>query len=279
MYIPMLGLLIIIGWGVKDFVVNRPRIRIAATVIGVIALLSILILTRIQVGHWQNTLTLFEYALNVTGDNDIAENNYGRALLDKGMADEAEKHLRNAVRITPAFIEARDNLALALSKQNKIDDAIKQFTEVLKLAPNTDTGPKPDIRYEAYANLGIAYNQSGRYEAAIHNWTKALELKPDSITVLNNLSWLLATVEDKSLADPNKAIEYAERACSLSGNNKAEILDTLAVAYASRGRFDEAKATAEKALNIAKSSGLYDLAGKIQKRMELYKADMREQQK
>ena len=279
MYIPMLGLLIIIGWTVKDFIIHRPRVRIAATVISVIALLSLLILTRIQVRHWQNTLTLFEYALNVTRDNDIAENSYGRALLDKDMVDEAEKHLRNAVRITPAFVEARDNLALALSRQNKIGDAIIQFTEVLKLAPNTDIGPKPDIRYEAYANLGIAYNQSGRYEAAIHNWTKALELKPDSITTLNNLSWLLATVEDKSLEDPNKAIEYAERACSLTGNNKAEILDTLAAAYASGGKFEEAVITAQKAIEAAKSRDQDNLAGNIQKRMELYKAGQRYIQK
>ena len=50
------------------------------------------------------------------------------------------------------------------------------------------------------------------------------------------------------------------------------LLDTLAVAYAAADRFDEAKATAEKALNIAKSSGKEDLAGKIQKRIKLYEA-------
>ena len=48
MYIPMLGLLIIIGWAVKDFIVNRPRIRIAATVTGVIVLLSLLVALSLQ---------------------------------------------------------------------------------------------------------------------------------------------------------------------------------------------------------------------------------------
>ncbi len=50
------------------------------------------------------------------------------------------------------------------------------------------------------------------------------------------------------------------------------LLDTLGAAYASAGKFAEAKATAEKALNIAKSSGKEDLAGKIQKRIKLYEA-------
>ncbi len=82
MYIPMLGLLIIIAWAVKDFIVNRPRIRIAATVMAVIVLLSLLILTRMQVRHWQNTLTLFDYTLKVTENNALAENSYGCALFE-----------------------------------------------------------------------------------------------------------------------------------------------------------------------------------------------------
>jgi tetratricopeptide (TPR) repeat protein len=292
-----LGLLIIIGWGVKDFVVNRPRIRIAATVIAVIVLLSMLILTRIQVGHWQNTLTLFEYALNVTRNNYVAEDSYGCALLEKGLVNEAEKHLRNAVRITPLFVDARNDLALALSKQKKYDEALMCLKQALELEPNNSdihnkigmvlltTGRSDEaIKYlneglkinkdqEAYANLGSAYIQTGKYDLAIVNLTKAIELKPDRIDVLNKLAWLSAAVDDASIHNAQKGIEFAQRGCELTGYKDPVLLDTLAVAYAAAGRFDEAKATAEKALRIAKEAGRENLAAEIQKRIKLYEAD------
>jgi protein O-mannosyl-transferase len=331
MYIPMLGLLIIIGWAVNDFIVNRPRIRIAATVMGVIVLLSLLILTRMQVRHWQNTLTLFDYALKVTEDNVLAENSYGCALFEEGRVDEAERYLRNAIRISPVFVDARNNLAkvclkqgkfneaiehfnelirrnegtaeiyynlaAALGMQKKYDDAIKYFVKSLELNPNDpDTHKRMGItllaagkteeaivhfneslrmkanQAEVYVNLGKANSQLGRYESAIQNWTRALELKPDNTEALNNLGWLLATFGEGTIENANKAIELSQHACELTGYNDPEFLDTLAAAYASGGRFDEAKATAEKALSAARAAGREDLAGEIQKRKKLYEA-------
>jgi hypothetical protein len=49
-------------------------------------------------------------------------------------------------------------------------------------------------------------------------------------------------------------------------------LDTLAVAYAAAGKFNDAIVTAEKALNIAKTAGQENTAREIQNRLELYKA-------
>jgi len=338
MYIPMLGLLIIIAWAIKDFIVKRPRIRIAVAVVGVIALSSLLILTRMQVKHWQNTLTLFDYALKVTEDNVLAENSYGCALFEEGRVDEAERHLRNAVRISPVFVDARNNLAkvclkqgrineaiehfnelirrnegtaemyynlaVALGMQNKYDDAIKYFVKSLELNPNDpDTHKRMGItllaagkpeeaivhfneslrmkanQAEVYVNLGKANSQLGKYESAIQNWTRALELKPDSVDALNNIAWLLATFGEVTTENANKAIELAQHACELTGYNDAEFLDTLAAAYAATGKFGDAKATANKALSIAKSSGREDLAGEIAKRKKLYEAGQPYRQK
>ncbi|MCJ7729084.1 MAG: glycosyltransferase family 39 protein, partial [Sedimentisphaerales bacterium] len=89
MYIPMLGLLIIIVWAVKDIVANNRRLQIVASVSVVVVLSLALILTRMQVRHWENGTTLFEYALKVTENNSTAENNYGSVLLDAGRLDEA----------------------------------------------------------------------------------------------------------------------------------------------------------------------------------------------
>jgi tetratricopeptide (TPR) repeat protein len=282
MYIPMLGLLIIIGWAVKDFIVNRPRIRIAATVIGVIVLLSLLILTRIQVRHWQNTLTLFEYTLKVTKNNAFVENNYGSALLEAGRLDEAFLHLNKALSIIPELGEAEENMGKVYLKQGKFNEAILCFKRVLELEAITHFNyvlQTKEISAEAYANLGSAYIQVGKYDLAIQNLTKSIELKPDNIDVLNKLAWLFAAVDDASIHNAQKAVEFAQRGCELTSYNDPMLLDTLAVAYAATGRFDEAKATAEKALNIAKEAGRENLAVEIQERIKLYQANQQYRQK
>jgi len=265
MYIPMLGLLIIIGWAVKDFIVNRPRIRIAATVIGVIALLSLLILTRMQVRHWQNTLTLFEYTLSVTEDNPVTENSYGAALFNEGRIEEAELHLSKAVRLAPAFVVARNNLTKAYLKQGKLNEAIEHLNELI--SHNEGTA-------EVYYNLAAALEIQKKYEDAIKNYAKSLELNPwDPDT---NKRMGIALVAAGKAGD---AIRYAQRSCELTGDRNAECLEILASALAAADKFDEATRVAQKALEAARISGQENLAAEIQERIELYQAGMRERQK
>jgi len=331
MYIPILGLLIIIAWAVKDLIANRPRCKKIMAVLAAVVLLSAIILTRTQVRYWRNSMALFEYALKVTENNATAENNYGALLFEAGRLDEAVLHLSKAVRISQSFFEARYNLgqsllkqgkpseaiacfnelikhkqdsaqvyyhlAMAMSMQKKYDDAIKYLDKSLTLDPQFSEAHReigtlllargkineaiPHLNEalrtgtneaKMYTYLGTAYNQLGKYEMAIQNWSRAVELKPDSANVLNNLAWLLATVDDVSVQDANKAIKLAQRACELTDYKDAAILDTLAVAYAAAGRFNDAVRTAEKAINATKAHGQENLASEIQKRIELYKA-------
>jgi len=265
MYIPMLGLLIIIGWAVKDFIVNRPRIRIAATAMGVIVLLSLLILTRMQVRHWQNTLTLFEYTLNVTEDNPVMENSYGVALFNEGRTEEAERHLRNAVQISPVFADARNNLAKVYLKQGKLNEAIEHLNELISRNEGTA---------EVYYNLAAALEMQKKYEDAIKYYAKSLELDPGDPAANKRMGITLLAA-----GKTNDAIRYAQRACELTGNKDAECLKTLASGFAAAGKFDEATRIAEKALEAARISGQENLVVEIQERIELYRAGMRNRQK
>jgi protein O-mannosyl-transferase len=338
MYIPMLGLLIIIGWGIKEFIDKQPKLKIAAAIFGVTALLSLMVLTRMQVKHWENTLTLFEYTLDVTKDNPSAENTYAVALFNEGRFKEAEYHYAKAIRLAPAFTtaianlsklyleegkydesiaglkeiishneETADtyyNLATALSLQQKYDEAAKYFKKSLELNPvnpdaqmrlgivlmvmgknneaiahlNESLRIKPN-QVEVYSTLGTAYSQLGQYDLAVKYWAKTLELQPNSVDVLNSMGLLLATVGDVTAEKANQAIAYASRACKLTDYNIPEYLDTLGVALAAAGRFEEAKAAAGKAINIAKAGGQEALVAEIEKRIKLYESGQPYRQK
>jgi hypothetical protein len=99
---------------------------------------------------------------------------------------------------------------------------------------------------------------------------EAARLQADSPDVLNATAWILATCPDARHRNPEAAVRLAERANELTGYGSAGGLDTLAAAYASAGRFDQAEASATKALDQARKGGDSRLVDQIHRRRELY---------
>jgi tetratricopeptide (TPR) repeat protein len=128
-----------------------------------------------------------------------------------------------------------------------------------------------DANYIAHAHLGSALLERGEVGQAIGHWTESARIRPGYPTVANNLAWLLATHPDPSHRNAAAAIEHAERAVRISGDDPA-VFDTLAAAYASAQRFADAVETAERALGEARRRGDDALARDIAQRLALYRS-------
>ena len=89
--------------------------------------------------------------------------------------------------------------------------------------------------------------------------------------MLNNLAWFKATCINNSFYNPSEAFSLAQHASKLTKYREPRILDTLAVAQASKGLFTKAIETSEKAIKLTDSSGQVELAKDIRIRLELYK--------
>ncbi len=122
----------------------------------------------------------------------------------------------------------------------------------------------------AHAYLGVALLQRGDVPGALREWRASAALEPGDLTVANNLAWLLATTPDRRNRSPEEAVAHAERARRIAGEDPA-VLDTLAAAYAAAGRFDRARATARRALEIAEADDPALAAG-IRERLARYRA-------
>jgi tetratricopeptide (TPR) repeat protein len=123
----------------------------------------------------------------------------------------------------------------------------------------------------AHAHLGAAYAEQGRIADTIRHYREAVRLRPYYDVALNNLAWLLATARDPSLREPELAVTLAERAVELQKIPDANVLDTLAAAYAAAGRFGDAVRTGERALVWTEVEGQLALAEQIRKRLGLYR--------
>jgi tetratricopeptide (TPR) repeat protein len=182
-YVPLIGLFIIVAWGVPELVA-RWCYRKVGLAVAVTALLSILAATTwVQVGYWQNSITLFERALEVTRNNYLAHNNLGVALFERGNTQEAVFHYQETLRIEPDYARAHSNLGLALSAQGKAEEAISHLSVALRLDPNN---------LDARNNFGLALFEKGDVQQAIPHYREVLRVRPDHVKAHNNLGLALS---------------------------------------------------------------------------------------
>jgi tetratricopeptide (TPR) repeat protein len=248
-------------------------------------------------GEAREAIAQFRKALDIEPNSPEAQNNLGSALLQQGEVQEAIGQFRKALDLRPDWALARENLGLALLRKGDFNGAMACFEKTTALPPD------PAQRWhnlakqllkqghsieaiacyrqtlsinprfaDAWAELGLACFNTGQIKEAEESWQKALDINPAQPQVLNNLASLLATASDASLRDGPRAVALAQQAIQLTGSAKPIVLGTLAEAYAEAGSFDEASATARKALIQAQAQKDDKLAGALQEQLKLYQA-------
>jgi protein O-mannosyl-transferase len=177
-YVPSVGVLIVAIWGVYELTRRWRCQDLALSVAGGGAIILCLGMTRQQLGHWQDSETLFRHALAVTENNSLAHNCLGIALGKKGQIAEAISQFQEAIRLKPDFAKAHNNLGTALGMKGQTDEAISQFREALRLTPDDAN---------THYNLGTAFDKKGQTDEAISQYQEAIRLKPDYTDAYNNL--------------------------------------------------------------------------------------------
>ncbi len=215
-----------------------------------------------RAGRVPEAIGHYEQALQIRPDYADAHYNLGAVFWQTGKVPEAIGHYERALQLKPDYLEAHFNLAVALLAVGRAQEAARHLEQVLQA--------KPDFAKGHY-DLALALEQTGRGREAIGHYERALEITPDASDVQNNLAWLLATLAPADGGDPARAVTLAERACEVAGNKVPAYLDTLAAAYAAAGRFNDAIATAQKAVDLARAAGQPQVASEIEAHLKLYR--------
>lgn len=104
--------------------------------IAAISLVCLSVCTWVQLGYWENSITIFTRALGVTKKNYVAHLNLGTALAERKDYRTAAKHFEASLRIMPELSKAHFNLGNALYAMGEIDLAIAHFADALRLDPS-----------------------------------------------------------------------------------------------------------------------------------------------
>jgi len=177
-YVPLIGLFIMIAWGVPEIPARWRFMKMAPGFIGSAALIILSAVTWLNLQHWTDNMTLYEHALKVTSNNYIAHNNIGGALADQGRTADAIRHYVEALRISPNYKNAHNNLGIALAEQGKLEEAIRHYAEALRLDPDFS---------EAHYNMGVALAAQGKDNEAMKHYFEALRIDPEYAGAHNNL--------------------------------------------------------------------------------------------
>ena len=170
-YVPLIGLFVMLAWGVPELLARWQHRRIAAAGLAAVALVICLASTWFQVRVWQNRTTLFTHAVQVTTGNYLAHNGLGEQLRQERRFDEAIGHFLESLRIKPKYIPTYINLGYTYTAQNKIGQAIAYYSEAAQKKPNH---PQP------HQVLGILFEQQGELEKAVTHLKATLEIKPEN---------------------------------------------------------------------------------------------------
>lgn len=204
----------------------------------------------------------FSKALDVDPRVANAQRLWGKVLLKQEQFSEAIEHFSRAIELAPNDVEAYFAMAAADLKLGRNDDAEICFQQVLSNNPNND---------EAHNQLAVIYEAEGRTVDAVRHYRITLRINPQRHDAANNVAFLIATQADRALGSGEEAVRLATYANKLTDYKEPAYLDTLAVALADSGKFEQAAETAQSAIALAESKGDLALAGEITKRLALYR--------
>jgi protein O-mannosyl-transferase len=209
MYLPMLGLLLPLAWGLHHLwnangrAVKVSGVRLMVVVVGATLATGSVVVTRSYESHWHDSLTLLQYYLTqaptdwklhtrlgnewiqrgnypsaiaafreaVSGNPKWTENhlNLGRALFTVGEYPEARQSFATALQQTPDDWRAHMLMGSTLARQNHLEAALKEFRTAAELAPT---------KAQAHFSVADMLVQRGELDGAVKEYQQTLRLDP-----------------------------------------------------------------------------------------------------
>ncbi|GMR04597.1 MAG: membrane protein [Thermodesulfobacteriota bacterium] len=191
---------------------------------------------------WSSGMALWGDVVKKSPNKARGYGNLGRALLDSGKIDEAEKNLLKAVSLDKGSFDAYNNLGIVMLNRERYFDAIRYFKRSVEINPDYD---------KAFTNMGAAFVSLERPREAIDALQRALEINPGIAEAHNNLglALVMAGMVDSAIEEYNTALKMRPGA--------AVIYNNLGKALMTAGRYNEAVRAFEKAVTINPSEEEY----------------------
>lgn len=199
-----------------------------------------------------------------------------------GKIDKAAADFNAAIRLG-AEKEGYSQLAALYLQAGQWDNEAAAYTELIRIDPNTggynyyraETSYHKKDWAKAVADLGVAipyytgqhdgmaanaiqlragaYYHQRDWEKSLADFNRLADASPTDWQGRMGAAWIYATCPDEKFRDGAKAIRLASQLCEINHWGDHDDIDILAAAYAEAGKWDDAIATEQKAIDLAKT--------------------------
>ena len=183
----------------------------------------------------------------------------GALLLDGGRFPEALEQFETAVEIRPNYFQARLGLADALRATGDFEGAVEQLDRVIELDPSFVDGGM------ARAMTQI---QLGQFREARDGLRQGVIIHADHPGLSDLLVRILAAAPDAEVRDGVEAVSIMQE--RFKGPVSLEMYETMAMALAEVGRYDEAANWQRQAMSVAEQNDRSDVARMMAEALALY---------
>jgi tetratricopeptide (TPR) repeat protein len=198
-YIPLIGLFIIIAWGMPELLskVRYKKIIFFSFSAFFLSYLSFLAWQRCQL--WSDNYALWDDVLK-NSQVAFAYNFRGQGYAKNGQYLLAIADYNSALRLDKGYAHALNNRAITYQAIGKVQDALQDYNQAVNRDPKFA---------DAYYNRGILHLENHQLDAAIADFTSAINIDPDMADYFNNrgVALRLNGQYEKSFADFNQALK------------------------------------------------------------------------
>ncbi len=179
MYIPQVGLFIIIAWSLAALRTANGLSKGVAWLSVASLFLTMMAVTWVQLKYWKDSVSLFRHALEVTPHNFLAHMNLGTALAKRHQETEAIDHFHKALdNGHPRPEQVHFNLGLSFAASGDKDQALWHFHMATRINPRSA---------EPYIALGAFWLDEKNFEESLRYSFLALEIAENSAKAHNNI--------------------------------------------------------------------------------------------
>lgn len=172
-YLPLVGLSILPVWALGELAERRRALRPVVAAVGIAWIAALGIAAHRQTALWRDGVTLFQHTLRVTRENPLAYAHLSEELLAQERYAEAAESMRSALRLQPAYVEMKNNLAWILVTRPEVAPLDPGEPLRLAVAAVEATGGRSPA---ALQTLALAQARAGRFAEASRTAQRAAAL-------------------------------------------------------------------------------------------------------
>jgi tetratricopeptide (TPR) repeat protein len=234
LYLPSVGLCLVVGWALLRLSRLTIQSWIPATAVTIV-LLALALRTLRRNRDWKDNLTLALATLEVSPRSPVMNSMAASEYAARGDLERAIRFSEAVVRETPAIAQGHLQLAKVYLDRGMLMQSAAEYTKALRLDPNN---------LEAHNNLGLAYSRMGRMDSTLVHLQASQRINPNSVEPRINLGMAYSALGRLPEAE-------AELIAALRLNpTSAEAHINLGAVYLKQNRLDDAASQFKAAVDI-----------------------------